>query len=328
MILASIRKPELRDGSLCLVSQDRRWLYPCPHIAKNMQTLMDNWQALAPELAALSSQIAEDGTLLAKLSADQVIFESPLPRAYQWLDGSAYLNHVMLVRKARNADMPPEFWTNPLMYQGGSDSFLGPNDDILVADEAFGIDYEAEIAVVVDDVPMGISADKAHQHIKLIMLVNDVSLRNLIPEELAKGFGFLQSKPSSAFSPFALSPEELGSHWRDGKLHLPLCSYLNGECLGKPNAGVEMNFNFAELIAHAAKTRPLAAGSIIGSGTVSNSDKDSGVSCLAELRMEEIIATGKPSTRFMHFGDTIRIDMQDQHGINLFGSIEQTVKAY
>lgn len=328
MILATIRKPGLRDGNLCLLSQDRQWLYPCTELASTMQSLMDNWHTLSPELAAWSCDIAKGKAPSVKLAVDKVMFESPLPRAYQWLDGSAYLNHVILVRKARNAEMPPEFWTNPLMYQGGSDSFLGPNDDILIPDEAFGIDYEAEVAVVVDDVPMGVSVDEAHQHIKLIMLVNDVSLRNLITEELAKGFGFLQSKPSSAFSPFALTPDELGSNWREGKLHLPLYSYLNGECLGKPNAGVEMNFNFAELIAHAAKTRPLSAGSIIGSGTVSNSDKESGVSCLAELRMEEIIAQGKPSTPFMHFGDTIRIEMLDANGVNLFGSIEQTVRAY
>lgn len=328
MILASVRKAGLRDGYLCVASHDRQWLFPCEHIAPTMQALMDNWHTLVPELTEFSLTIEQGNASIIPLSAQQVIFESPLPRAYQWLDGSAYLNHVMLVRKARNAEMPPELWTNPLMYQGGSDSFLGPHDDILIADEAFGIDYEAEVAVVVDDVPMGVEAAEAHQYIKLVMLVNDVSLRNLIPEELAKGFGFLQSKPSSSFSPFALTLDELGDYWRDGKLHLPLCSYLNNECLGKPNAGMEMQFNFAELIAHAAKTRPLVAGSIIGSGTVSNSDKQSGVSCLAELRMEEIISHGQASTAFMRFGDTIRISMSDDHGINLFGSIEQTVKAY
>jgi fumarylacetoacetate (FAA) hydrolase len=265
---------------------------------------------------------------------------SPLPRAYQWADGSAYVNHVELVRKARNAEMPESFWTDPLMYQGGSDTFLGPRDPIVFPKEAvpgWGIDMEGEVAVVVDDVPMGASPEVAAQAIRLIMLVNDVSLRGLIPAELGKGFGFFQAKPSSAFSPVAVTPDELGGKWDGGKVHLPLLVDYNGDAFGKANAGVDMTFDFGQLIAHAAKTRKLGAGTIIGSGTVSNKDADGspgkpvsesglGYSCIAEIRMIETINTGKPVTDFMKFGDTVRIEMKDEAGHSIFGAIEQAVE--
>jgi fumarylacetoacetate (FAA) hydrolase len=253
---------------------------------------------------------------------------APLPRAYQWADGSAYLYHVELVRKARKAEMPPEFYNDPLMYQGGSDDFIGPLQDIEAVDEAHGIDFEAEVAVVTDDVPMGIDPAAARAHIKLVMLVNDVSLRNLIPAELAKGFGFFHAKPASAFSPVAVTPDELAPAWRDAKLHLPLRSQLNGKPFGQPNAGADMNFDFGELIAHAARTRNLRAGAIIGSGTVSNRDPAAGSSCLAERRMIEMIADGKPTTPFMKFGDRIRIEMLDEAGRSIFGAIDQKVVQY
>jgi fumarylacetoacetate (FAA) hydrolase len=253
---------------------------------------------------------------------------APLPRAYQWADGSAFLYHVELVRKARNAEMPPEFYKDPLMYQGGSDDFIGPRQNIEAVDEAHGIDFEAEVAVITDDVPMGTDAPSARGHIRLVMLVNDVSLRNLIPAELAKGFGFFQSKPASSFSPVAVTPDELGVNWRDAKLHLPLRSQLNGKPFGQPNAGADMNFDFGQLIAHAARTRNLRAGTIIGSGTVSNRDPTAGSSCLAERRMIETIRQGKPSTPFMKFGDRIHIEMLDESGRSIFGAIDQKVVQY
>jgi fumarylacetoacetate (FAA) hydrolase len=271
-------------------------------------------------------------------SFDESACASPLPRAYQWADGSAYVNHVELVRKARGAEMPATFWTDPLMYQGGSDSFLGPRDHIPVIDEGWGIDFEAEIVVVTDDVPMGVSAIDAVAHIQLIMLVNDVSLRNLIPGELAKGFGFFQSKPSSAFSPIAVTPDELGDAWSDAKVHLPLLSFLNDTAFGKPDAGIDMTFDFGQLVAHAAKSRPLGAGAIIGSGTVSNKLDDGpgkpiedggvGYSCIAEIRTIETIDSGKPSTSFMKFGDRVRIEMNDASGRSIFGTIDQVVEKY
>ena len=262
---------------------------------------------------------------------------SPLPRAYQWADGSAYVNHVELVRKARGAEMPATFWTDPLMYQGGSDAFLGPTEPVVVADEAFGIDFEAEVAVVVGDVPMGADRAAAAATIRLVMIVNDLSLRNLIPGELAKGFGFFHGKPSSAFSPVAVTPDELGAAWDGAKLSLPLASHLNGALFGRPDAGVDMTFDFPTLIAHAAKTRPLAAGTIIGSGTVSNRDRDGGpgrpvadgglgYSCIAEIRMVETIRDGKPSTPFLKFGDRVRIEMADQQGRSIFGAIDQVIE--
>ena len=269
---------------------------------------------------------------------DQAQALSPLPRAYQWADGSAYVNHVELVRRARGAEMPESFWSDPLMYQGGSDSFLAPRAPIPVADEAWGIDFEAEIAVVTDDVPMGISADAAGEHIKLLMLVNDVSLRNLIPAELGKGFGFFHAKPSSAFSPVAVSPDVLGDAWDGGKVNLPLLSTLNGTLFGRPDAGIDMTFDFPTLIAHAAKSRPLGAGTIIGSGTVSNKLDGGpgktieaggvGYACLAEIRMVETIENGAPATPFMSFGDTIRIEMLDPDGDSIFGAIDQQIQAY
>ncbi len=269
---------------------------------------------------------------------DELACASPLPRAYQWADGSAYVNHVELVRKARGAEMPATFWTDPLMYQGGSDAFLGPHEPILMADEAWGIDFEAEIVVVTDDVPMGVSASDAVDHIQLIMLVNDVSLRNLIPGELAKGFGFFQSKPSSAFSPVAVTPDELGNAWKDAKVHLPLLSVLNDTPFGKPDAGIDMTFDFGQLVAHAAKTRPLGAGALIGSGTVSNkldggpgkpvAKGGVGYSCIAEIRTIETISDGKPTTPFMQFGDRIRIEMHDTAGQSIFGSIDQVLEKY
>jgi fumarylacetoacetate (FAA) hydrolase len=324
-----------RDGSLVVVSKDLARCTTAGEIAPTLQAALDNWAVVAPQLEALASEL-EAGT--GGEPFDQGSCASPLPRAYQWADGSAYVNHVELVRKARGAEVPESFWTDPLMYQGGSDSFLGPRDDIPVADEAWGIDLEAEVAVVTDDVPMGISAEEAGKHIRLIMLVNDVSLRGLIPGELAKGFGFFQSKPSSAFSPVAVTPDELGDAWQDNKLHLPLLSQLNGTPFGKPDAGTDMTFDFGQLIAHAAKTRPLAAGSIIGSGTVSNkldggpgkpiSEGGVGYSCIAEIRMIETIESGAPKTPFLQFGDRVRIEMKDADGNSVFGTIDQTVVRY
>ena len=251
-----------------------------------------------------------------------------MPRAYQWADGSAYVNHVELVRKARGAEMPESFWTDPLMYQGGSDAFLAPYEPIEMADTSWGIDFEAEIAVVTGDVPMGASPEQSASHIKLFMLVNDVSLRNLIPGELGKGFGFFQSKPSSAFSPVAVTPDELGDAWDGKKVHLPLHSQFNNEFFGAPEAGVDMTFDFPTLVAHAAKTRPLGAGAIVGSGTVSNYDRSKGSSCLAEKRMLEVIEQGKAITPFMQYGDTVRIEMFDKNGESIFGAIEQVVSSY
>ena len=261
-----------------------------------------------------------------------------MPRAYQWADGSAYVNHVELVRKARGAELPPELYVDPLMYQGGSDSFVGPCDPVLAGDEAWGIDFEAELAVVTGDVPIGASPEQCAAQIRLLMLVNDVSLRHLIPAELAKGFGFLQSKPASAFSPVAVTPDELGVAWQDSRVHLPLEVALNGEPFGRPNAGVDMHFSFAQLIAHLAKTRALGAGSVIGSGTVSNkqgglfgsslANGGVGYCCIAELRMYETIEAGKPKTPFLRFGDRIRIEMKDSRGASLFGAIDQLVERY
>jgi len=332
MKLASLKQG--RDGQLVVVSQDLSRFLPAGDVAPTLQAALDDWERARPELESLSAQLGEG----AGDPFDQSTCASPLPRAFQWADGSAYVNHVELVRKARGAEMPATFWTDPLMYQGGSDSFLGPRDNIAMADEAWGIDFEAEIVVVTDDVPMGVSAKAAVDHIQLIMLVNDVSLRNLIPGELAKGFGFFQSKPSSAFSPVAVTPAELGDAWRDAKVHLPLLSNLNGAAFGKPEAGVDMTFDFGQLVAHAAKSRPLRAGTLIGSGTVSNKLGDGpgkpideggvGYSCIAEVRTIETINDGKPSTSFMKFGDRIRIEMNDASGESIFGTIDQQVEKY
>ncbi|ABM25531.1 fumarylacetoacetate (FAA) hydrolase [Shewanella sp. W3-18-1] len=316
-----------RDGQLMLVSRDLTKTVAVPAIAHIMQQLLDGWDLLRPQLQELYDALNE-GMLDNAQAFDEAKCLSPLPRAYQWADGSAYVNHVELVRKARGAEMPETFWTDPLFYQGGSDSFIAPKADIPLASEDWGIDFESEIAVITDDVPMGVSTDNAAKHIKLLMLVNDVSLRNLIPGELAKGFGFFQSKPSSSFSPVAVTPDELGVRWEDSKVHLPLITYLNGELFGRPNAGIDMTFNFSQLIAHVAKTRPLGAGAIIGSGTISNYDRSAGSSCLAEKRMLEVIAEGKATTPFMRFGDTVRIEMLDDNGVSIFGSIDQKVVEY
>ena len=332
MKLASFK--DGRDGRLVVVSRDLSRCLPANDVAPTLQAALDNWTTTRPALEAIAERLAGgEGDAF-----DESLCASPLPRAYQWADGSAYVNHVELVRKARGAEMPATFWTDPLMYQGGSDSFLGPRDAIPMADEAWGIDFEAEIVVVTDDVPMGVSAADAADHIQLIMLVNDVSLRNLIPGELAKGFGFFQSKPSSAFSPVAVTPDELGDAWRDAKVHLPLLSFLNGEAFGKPDAGIDMTFDFGQLVAHAAKSRPLGAGAIIGSGTVSNKLNDGpgkpieaggvGYSCIAEVRTIETINDGKPSTSFMKFGDRIRVEMNDASGHSIFGTIDQLVEEY
>ncbi|MEM6247075.1 MULTISPECIES: fumarylacetoacetate hydrolase family protein [Shewanella] len=316
-----------RDGQLMLVSRDLTKTVAVPAIAHTMQQLLDGWDLLKPQLQELYDALNE-GMLDNVQAFDEAKCLSPLPRAYQWADGSAYVNHVELVRKARGAEMPETFWTDPLFYQGGSDSFIAPKADIPLASEDWGIDFESEIAIITDDVPMGVSSDNAAKHIKLLMLVNDVSLRNLIPGELAKGFGFFQSKPSSSFSPVAVTPDELGARWEDSKVHLPLITHLNGELFGRPNAGVDMTFNFSQLVSHVAKTRPLGAGAIIGSGTISNYDRSAGSSCLAEKRMLEVIAEGKATTPFMRFGDTVRIEMLDDNDVTIFGSIDQKVVEY
>ncbi|GIU37005.1 fumarylacetoacetate hydrolase family protein [Shewanella schlegeliana] len=316
-----------RDGQLMLVSKDLTKAVAVPAIAHTMQQLLDAWELLNPQLVELYDALNK-GMMDNAVDFDQSKCLSPLPRAYQWADGSAYVNHVELVRKARGAQMPETFWTDPLVYQGGSDCFIAPKADIPLASEEWGIDFESEIAVITDDVPMGVSAENAEQHIKLLMLVNDVSLRNLIPGELAKGFGFFQSKPSSSFSPVAVTPDELEDKWRESKIHLPLITHLNGELFGRPNAGVDMTFNFSQLVSHVAKTRPIGAGAIIGSGTISNYDRSAGSSCLAETRMLETIAEGKPSTSFMGFGDRVRIEMLDEDNNSIFGSIDQQVVEY
>lgn len=316
-----------RDGQLMLVNKELTKAVAVPAIANTMQELLDSWNLLEPQLRELYEAL-NDGMMDNAVDFDQTKCHSPLPRAYQWADGSAYVNHVELVRKARGAEMPETFWTDPLVYQGGSDCFIPPRADIPLASEEWGIDFESEIAVITDDVPMGVSKDEAGQHIKLLMLVNDVSLRNLIPGELAKGFGFFQSKPSSSFSPVAITPDELGDKWDDTKVHLPLVTHLNDELFGKPNAGVDMTFNFAQLVSHVAKSRPMGAGAIVGSGTISNYDRSAGSSCLAEKRMLETIADGKPNTAFMGFGDKVRIEMFDDNGKSIFGTIDQTVVKY
>ncbi|QBG37445.1 fumarylacetoacetate hydrolase family protein [Litorilituus sediminis] len=326
MKLATL-KNDTRDGQLVVVSRALDTAVVVADIAPTLQAAIDNWQVVAPKLAEVY-QALNNGKVANSIAFEQADCESPLPRAYQWADGSAYVNHVELVRKARNAEMPETFWTDPLMYQGGSDAFIGPRDEIKVASEDFGIDFESEVAVITDDVPMGASPEEAAEHIKLLMLVNDVSLRNLIPGELAKGFGFFASKPSSAFSPVAVTPDELGEAWDGKKLHLPLTTHLNGELFGQPNCGVDMTFDFPTIVAHAAKTRPLSAGCIVGSGTISNYDRSAGSSCLAEKRMLEIIADGKPSTPFMCFGDSVSIEMFNEDGASIFGKIDQQVVQY
>lgn len=331
MKLATLKKGG-RDGTLVVVSRDLSRCRAVSAIARSLQAALDDWAVCEPQLRQVYEALNSGAVDFEAF--DQSACHSPLPRAYQWADGSAYINHVELVRKARNAEVPKSFYTDPLMYQGGSDSFIGPRDQV-VADEAWGIDFEAEVAVVTGDVVMGASPAEAARAVRLVMLVNDVSLRNLIPNELAKGFGFFQSKPASAFSPVALTPDELGDAWQDAKVHLPLVVHLNGKLFGRPNAGVGMTFDFGQLIAHVAKTRELEAGSIIGSGTVSNkqgslwgSSIDNGgvgYCCLAELRTYETIEQGEPATPFLKHGDRVRIEMPDAAGNSLFGIIENTV---
>jgi fumarylacetoacetate (FAA) hydrolase len=332
MKLASLKNG--RDGTLVVVSNDLSRYLAASDVSATLQAALDDWSEAAPLLEALAAKLESGGGD----AFDPNNCSSPLPRAFQWADGSAYVNHVELVRKARGAEMPESFWTNPLMYQGGSDSFIGPREPILAASEDWGIDFEAEVAVITGDVPMGVSAADAASYVALIMIVNDVSLRMLIPGELAKGFGFFQSKPSSAFSPVAVTPAELGDAWHDAKLHLPLLSFLNDEAFGKPDAGTDMTFDFGQLIAHAAKSRPLAAGTIIGSGTVSNKLNDGpgkpiaeggvGYSCIAEIRTIETIEAGAPTTSFLKFGDQVRIEMLDANDNSIFGAIDHRVERY
>ena len=332
MKLASLRQG--RDGKLVVVSDDLAWCTQAGPEVPTLQAALDDWAHAEPRLRALSDGVNAGAVLRERFHEREAA--SPLPRAYQWADGSAYVNHVALVRRARGAKMPDSFWTDPLMYQGGSDAFLGPRDPIPLRDEAWGCDCEAEVAVIVDDVEMGVSPAAAREHIRLVMLVNDVSLRNLIPGELEKGFGFFQSKPASAFSPVAVTPDALGEAWREGKLNLPMFVALNGKPFGRANAGEDMTFDFGALIAHAAKTRDLAAGTIIGSGTVSNRGADGGpgkpiaegglgYSCIAEQRMVETIEAGKPATPFLKHGDRVEIEMLDAGRRSIFGRIDQVV---
>jgi fumarylacetoacetate (FAA) hydrolase len=318
--LASLNKG--RDGCLLVVSRDLSRAVDVPNIALTLQAALDDWEMTAPRLQEVSDLLNHGH---GGFAFEPARCASPLPRAYQWADASAYVTHVELVRKARGAEMPASFWTDPLIYQGGSDGFLGPMQPIPASDEAWGIDLEGEVAVITDDVPYGCGTAQAEGRIRLVMLCNDVSLRNLVPAELAKGFGFFQSKPASSFSPVAVTFEELGEAWREGKLHLPLLVEINGVPLGKPNAGTDMTFSFPELISHAARTRSLAAGSIIGSGTVSNQDRSVGSACLAEKRMLEQINEGAPKTPFLRVGDRVRIEMMDAAGLSIFGAIDQYV---
>ncbi|MFI4973866.1 MAG: fumarylacetoacetate hydrolase family protein [Caulobacterales bacterium] len=335
MKLASLKGG--RDGRLVVVSRDLAWCVDAAPVAPpTLQAALDDWDRARPQLQALAESLDQGEAPRRPFHEEQAA--SPLPRAYQWADASAYVNHVALVRQARGAQMPESFWTDPLMYQGGSDGFLGPRDPIPLADEAWGCDLEAEVAVVTGDVPRGADREAALAAVRLVMLVNDVSLRNLIPGELAKSFGFFQSKPASAFSPAAVTPDELGEAWRDGKLHLPMLVTLNGRPLGRPDAGVDMTFDFGRLIAHAARTRSLCAGSIVGSGTISNRGPDGGpgrpiaegglgYACLAEQRTVETLLHGAPRTPFLGAGDVVRIEMRDAQGRSIFGAIEQAVAA-
>ncbi|MFZ4762844.1 MAG: fumarylacetoacetate hydrolase family protein [Alphaproteobacteria bacterium] len=323
MKLASL-KTGGRDGTLIVVSENLQQAVRASDIADRLQDALEDWHNIAPQLQILAHQL-EAGSAEGMFSLDPQLLAAPLPRAYQWLDGSAYVNHVELVRKARGDTVPESYWHDPLMYQGGSDYLLGPCDDIVVESENFGIDFEAEIAVITKDVPQAVSVEKAGDYIALVLLVNDVSLRRLIPDELAKGFGFLHGKPPTAFSPVAVTPEALGKYWHNSSLHLPVQSYINGAIFGRPNAGVDLTFNFAQLIAHAARTRPLSAGTIIGSGTISNRDRAVGSSCIVERRTLEKIEQGNITTEFLHFGDVVKIMVEDEKGHNIFGTIEQKI---
>ena len=325
MKLASLKSG--RDGRLIVVSRDLSRAVAATDIAPTLQAAMDNWAECEPKLTALFNNL-QAGKVAGEFAFDTTAVAAPLPRSYHWADGSAYVTHVELVRKARGAELPESFWTEPLMYMGASDAFIGANEDVLAESEEWGIDFEAEVVVFTDDVPAGIKARKARQHIKLVALVNDVSLRNLIPAELAKQFGFYQSKPQTSFTPVAVTPDELGDAWDGAKLHLPLITTLNGKKIGSPNAGVDMTFDFGQLIQHAAKSRALVAGTVIGSGTVANQGSPDGSCCLAEVRCLETIADGKPSTPFMAFGDRIEIEMKDMAGNSIFGKIDQRIVQY
>ena len=326
MKLASIDN-NTRDGQLVVVNKDLTKAVSVPEIASTMQLAMDNWSTTESKLQAIYEKL-EANELGDTIDFSTTRVMAPIPRAYHWADGSAYVTHVELVRKARNAELPESFWTDPLMYMGASDAFIGAKDDIEIEKEEWGIDFESEIAVFTDDVPAGVSSKEALNHIKLITIINDVSLRNLIPSELSKQFGFYQSKPWTTFAPVVVTPDELDGTWKEGKLHLPLKSTLNGNLVGSPNAGVDMTFDFGQLVAHAAKTRSLMAGTVIGSGTVANQGSPNGSSCLAEVRCLEIVANGKPSTPFMSFGDRIEVEMDDENGNSIFGKINQVVKEY
>ena len=325
MKLASLKAG--RDGQLIIVSRDMSRAIAVPEFAATMQAALDEWSAMAPQLQQKYQALnAGDGDESFAFDPEQCA--APLPRAYHWADGSAYVTHVELVRKARGAELPASFWTDPLVYMGASDAFIGPRDDIEVETEEWGIDFEAEVVVVTDDVPAGVSAAQAEGHIQLIGLVNDVSLRNLIPGELAKQFGFYQSKPWTSFSPVLVTPDELADAWDGRRLHLPLRASLNETLIGSPNAGVDMTFDFGTLIAHCAKSRSLVAGTVVGSGTVSNVGSESGSCCLAEVRCLETINDGAPSTPFMSFGDRVEIDMLDNNSVSIFGKIDQIVVQY
>ncbi|MFI5033100.1 MAG: fumarylacetoacetate hydrolase family protein [Reyranellales bacterium] len=326
MKLASLKEGG-RDGTLIVVDRELKHAVRAGGIALTLQKAIEDWATIAPKLQELADKLRDDKAPGA-FELDPTALAAPLPRAYQWADGSAYVVHVELVRKARGVEMPPSFWTDPLMYQGGSDSFVGCRDEIELADEAWGIDFEGEIGVITDDVPMGISPEAAAAHIKLVTILNDVSLRNLIVTELAKGFGFFHGKPATAFAPVAVTPDELGDAWNGARLNLPLISTFNGKEFGHPNAATDLTFDFGQLIAHAAKTRYLEAGTVVGSGTVANRDAAAGCSCIAERRVRETIDNGKPVTPFMKFGDHIRIEMFGRDGRSIFGAIDQKVVKY
>ena len=313
-----------RDGTLIVVSRDLKHAVKATGIAATLQAALDDWSNAAPRLNALSDEL-NAGKAQDAFALDMSKLAAPLPRAYEFVDGSAYLPHVARVRRARGAEVPESFYVDPLMYQATSAGFLGPRDPVVVSSEDYGIDLEAEVVVVTDDVPMAVTPEQAAGHIQLVGLINDVSLRGLIPAELTKGFGFLQSKPRSALSPVFVTPDELGDAWQGEKLHLPMRTWLNDKWFGEAECGVDMQFNFAQLVAHAAKTRPLTAGSIVGSGTIANEDTSKGASCLAEQRTVEALRDGKPSTPFLKFGDTLRIDITDSEGASIFGAIEQVI---
>lgn len=323
MKLASLKGPE-RDGTLVVVSRDLTQAVKVPQVSRTLQEAIENWESLSPELQAVSDSLNR-GQAPNAFTVDFDVLASPLPRSFQFLDGSVYLHHMEKARKARGAEMPPNYKTEPLMYQGLSDRFIGPREPMVIPDESLGLDYEAELAVIVDDVPMGTSVDKAGQHIKLLMLLNDYTLRTLTRTELPKGFGFLQAKPTSSFSPVAVTPDEIGSVWDGEKLDCPILSFINGESMGCANTGRDMFFTYPKLIAHAARTRSLSAGTIIGAGAVSNLDPTTGYACLAEKRADEELRDGRATSPWLKFGDRVRIDMVDRSGSSIFGAIDNYI---